>query len=81
MEDVINLNKVKYLIIGAGVSGLSFANFIKSDSYLIIEKEKEAGGYCRTIYEQDFVWDYAGHFFHFATPKLKNFFSNPPVLG
>lgn len=76
MEDVINLNKVKYLIIGAGVSGLSFANFIKSDSYLIIEKEKEAGGYCRTIYEQDFVWDYAGHFFHFATPKLKNFFSN-----
>ena len=33
---------VKYLIIGAGISGLTFANFIKDD-YLIIEKENEVG--------------------------------------
>ena len=37
--------KIKYLIIGAGVTGLSFANFIK-DNYLIIEKEDEVGGFC-----------------------------------
>lgn len=68
--------EVKYLIVGAGVSGLGFANFIKCNDYLIIEKEKEAGGFCRTIYEKDFVWDYAGHFFHFADPGLKQFFEN-----
>ena len=68
------MKKVKYLIIGAGVSGLSFANFINDNDYLILEKESEAGGYCRTIYKEGFVWDYAGHFFHFANEEIKNFF-------
>ncbi len=65
--------KVKYLIIGAGISGLTFANYIKDD-YLILEKEAEAGGYCRTIKKGDFIWDYAGHFFHFKTDEFKNIF-------
>ncbi|KIO68274.1 hypothetical protein B4064_1764 [Caldibacillus thermoamylovorans] len=69
------MKKVKYLIIGAGVSGLGFANFIKDDNYLILERENEAGGYCRTIYQDGYIWDYAGHFFHFATSYLKDFFN------
>ena len=64
---------VKYLIIGAGISGLTFANYIKED-YLIVEKENEVGGYCRTIKKGDYVWDYAGHFFHFSTDELKKRF-------
>ena len=44
---------VKYLIIGAGISGLTFANYIK-DNYLIVEKESEVGGYCRTIKKGDY---------------------------
>ena len=47
--------KVKYLIIGGGISGLTFANYV--DDYLIIEKENEVGGYCRTIKKGDFIWD------------------------
>lgn len=65
--------KTKYLIIGAGISGLTFANYAK-DNYLIIEKENEVGGYCRTIKKGDFIWDYAGHFFHFNTEEFKNKF-------
>lgn len=42
---------VKYLIIGAGISGLTFANYADGD-YLIVEKEDEVGGYCRTIKEK-----------------------------
>lgn len=68
--------KVKYLVIGAGVSGLGFANFIDSEDYLILEKELKPGGYCRTIYKEGFVWDYAGHFFHFANQELKDFFNS-----
>ncbi|KOO06688.1 protoporphyrinogen/coproporphyrinogen oxidase [Vibrio hepatarius] len=68
------MDKVKYLIIGGGVSGLAFANFVESEDYLILEKENELGGYCRTIYQDGFVWDFAGHFFHFATDTLKRFF-------
>ena len=45
---------VKYLIIGAGISGLTFANYADGD-YLIVEKEDEVGGYCRTIKEKDYV--------------------------
>lgn len=65
--------KVKYLIIGAGISGLTFANYADGD-YLIIEKEDEVGGYCRTIKKKDYVWDYAGHFFHFSTEEFKKKF-------
>lgn len=69
------MKKVKYLIIGAGVSGLTFANFVKED-YLIVEKESTIGGYCKTHYKNGFVWDYAGHFFHFKTDEFKNMFLN-----
>ena len=31
--------KTKYLLIGAGISNLTFANYVKDD-YLIAEKEK-----------------------------------------
>lgn len=64
----------KYLIVGGGASGLTFANFIKSDDYIVLEKEAELGGYCRTIYSKDYIWDYAGHFFHFANDAIKSFF-------
>lgn len=69
------MKKVKHLIIGAGISGLTFANYCKGD-YMIIEKENEVGGYCRTIKEGEYVWDYAGHFFHFNTEEFKLKFLN-----
>ena len=65
--------KVRNLIIGAGISGLTYANYCGED-YLVVEKENEVGGYCRTIKKGDFVWDYAGHFFHFKTEEFKNRF-------
>ena len=65
--------KVKYLIIGAGITGLSFADQVKKD-YFIIEKEREVGGYCRTIKKGDYIWDFAGHFFHFKTEEMKENF-------
>ena len=34
--------QVKHLVIGAGISGLTFANYCGED-YLIVEKENEAG--------------------------------------
>lgn len=61
------------LIIGAGVTGLSFAAFSKNKDYIIIEKEQNPGGYCNTIYKDGFIWDYSGHFFHFRNENIKNF--------
>ena len=67
------MKQVKYLIIGAGISGLTAANYLKKN-YLLIEKENEPGGYCRTIHRGDYVWDYAGHFFHFKTDEFRRLF-------
>ncbi|MBO4740723.1 MAG: NAD(P)-binding protein [Bacteroidales bacterium] len=60
------------LVIGAGISGLSYAAFSKNDC-LIVEKDPLMGGYCRTVREKDYVWDYSGHFFHFQRPEIKDF--------
>ncbi|CAG7647672.1 hypothetical protein PAESOLCIP111_05427 [Paenibacillus solanacearum] len=46
------MKKVKYLILGAGPSALSFAHRLLEhgeDSFLLLEKEKEGGGLCRSI--------------------------------
>ena len=42
---------MKYLILGAGVAGLTFAIRLKfrgEDSFLLLEKNHEAGGLCRS---------------------------------
>lgn len=61
------------LIIGAGISGLAVANFTARRDYLIIEREHEIGGYCRTVKQDGFVWDYSGHFFHFRHPRIEQY--------
>lgn len=72
------MKKVKNLIIGAGISGLTYANYCGED-FLLVEKENEVGGYCRTIKKGEYIWDYAGHFYHFKTDEFKNmFFQNMP---
>lgn len=60
------------VIIGGGITGLSYAMFSKDTDYLILEKEKELGGYCRTTKRNGFVWDYSGHFFHFQDAIIKD---------
>jgi protoporphyrinogen oxidase len=65
------MDEVEYLVIGAGVSGLSFANWIAPAEALVVEAEDEPGGYCRTVIQDGFVWDYSGHFFHFKHPEIE----------
>ena len=60
------------IIIGAGVSGLSYAAF-SNEEYLILEAGTEIGGYCKTTKRNGFTWDYAGHFFHFKEKEIKEF--------
>ena len=57
------MERTENLIIGAGVSGLAFADWLESDDYLICEGLGEIGGYCRTIEKAGFVWDLSGHLF------------------
>jgi len=65
------VQRTRFLIIGAGVTGLSFASQLTERDYLICEAADEIGGYCRTIQRDGFVWDYSGHFFHFRHPEIE----------
>src|SRR5205814_10009644 len=58
--------------IGAGVSGLSFANWYAGKGRVIVlERDAEPGGYCKTVARDGFVWDYSGHFFHFKHAEIE----------
>ncbi len=69
------IEKAEVVCIGAGVSGLGFANAWRerhpTDRVVVLERESEPGGYCRTVEQDGFVWDYSGHFFHFKHPEIE----------
>ena len=65
------MESVRTLIVGAGVSGLATAAFLPHDDYLVLERDAEIGGYCKTVKQDGFVWDYSGHFFHFKRPEIE----------
>ncbi len=66
---------VDTVVIGAGVSGLGFANWWRERhpgaKVVVLEAADEPGGYCRTVVQDGFVWDYSGHFFHFKHPEIE----------
>jgi protoporphyrinogen oxidase len=65
------MEHVRTLIAGAGVSGLATAAFLADDDFLVLERDAEIGGYCKTVKRDGFVWDYSGHFFHFKRPEIE----------
>lgn len=71
------MEKVKYLILGAGPSGLTFANRLKEKgetSFLVLEKEAQAGGLCRSVTVDGSPFDIGGgHFLDVRRPKVNAF--------
>src|SRR5687767_5578092 len=65
------MEAIRHLIVGAGVTGLATAAFLRSKDYLVLEADREIGGYCKTVKRDGFVWDYSGHFFHFKHPDIE----------
>ncbi len=65
------MESVRHLIVGAGVSGLATAAFLRDQDKLVLEADREIGGYCKTVQKEGFVWDYSGHFFHFRHPDIE----------
>lgn len=69
--------KMKYLILGAGPSGLTLANRLKQmgeTSFFVLEKEKEAGGICRSTQVDGSPFDIGGgHFLDVRRPKVNEF--------
>ena len=68
---------MKYLILGAGPAGLTFANRLKEfgeTSFLILEREREAGGLCRSVMVDGSPLDIGGgHFLDVRRPLVNQF--------
>ena len=62
-------------IIGAGLSGLSAAYHLK-DGYVVLEKEREVGGLCRSVNIDGYVFDYAPHILFTRDEYTKSLFFN-----
>lgn len=71
------MKKVKYLILGAGPAGLSMANRLMQNgesSFLLLEKEEEAGGLCRSRQVDGAALDIGGgHFLDVRRPGVNAF--------
>ena len=59
------------IVIGAGISGLSFGYFSKKP-FIIFEKENTVGGLCKSVKDNGFTFDYSGHFIHIKDKKIKS---------
>ncbi len=72
--------RIKYLILGGGPSGLSLASKLKQlgeTSFLILEKENEPGGLCRSIEIDGSPLDIGGgHFLDSRNRKVLDFVYN-----
>ena len=67
------MDRTRFLIVGAGVSGLAFADWLGDEDYLVCDADQEIGGYCKTVKQDGFTWDYSGHFFHFRRPEIERY--------
>jgi len=68
---------MKYLILGAGPAGLTLANKLKQageTSFILLEKEAEAGGLCRSVNVDGSPFDIGGgHFLDVRRPEVNEF--------
>jgi protoporphyrinogen oxidase len=70
------MKKVKYLILGAGLTGLSLAYHLKEKNYAVYEMENKVGGMCRTEITNGFFFDYGEHFIRADNEYVRKLLTN-----
>ena len=63
------LSSLPCLIIGAGPTGLS-AGYHYGKGALVLEKNASPGGWCRSLNDKGFTFDYAGHIMFSQDPYV-----------
>lgn len=65
--------KKKTIIIGAGPTGLSAAYHLDDDA-LLLDKSPAVGGWCRSIEDNGFTFDHAGHIMFSNNPYVQELY-------
>ncbi|MGE5450774.1 MAG: FAD-dependent oxidoreductase [Acidobacteriota bacterium] len=75
--------KTDHLIIGGGPTGLSAAYHLglspQGQDTILIERQKTLGGWCRSIQDKGFTFDYAGHIMFSNDPYVLSMYDT--LLG
>jgi len=74
--------RVPVLIAGGGLAGLACARELQAAQvpYLLVEREAEPGGLCRSVRSGPYTFDYTGHFLHFKNPRTRSWVQSLPGL-
>lgn len=71
------------VILGGGITGLAAANVLAEagEEYVVVEKEAEPGGHCRSIAAGRYAFDMSGHFLHSSDPDMLRWILRIPGLS
>lgn len=61
----------RIVIIGGGLAGLSAAYHLREHDPLVLERESELGGLCRSFFQDGFTFDCTGHLVHLRNPYTR----------
>lgn len=64
--------RVPVVILGGGLTGLSAAWHLDGLEPLVVERETEPGGLCRSFSEGGFTFDCTGHMLHLREPRFRD---------
>jgi protoporphyrinogen oxidase len=62
----------RIVIIGAGLAGLSAAYHLRGHGSQVFEKEASVGGLCRSVHQDGFTFDFAGHLLHLRNKDARH---------
>ena len=70
--------RLRHLVIGAGPTGLSAAYHLgrteAASEVLLLEREERVGGWCRSVEQDGFTFDYAGHIMFSNDPYVQELY-------
>lgn len=71
------------IVLGGGVTGLSAARILAEagEEFIVLEKEEEPGGHCRSIAAGPYAFDRSGHFLHTAEPAMRDWILGLPGIS
>ena len=72
---------MKIAILGAGLTGIELGRRLKEsgEDFIILEKEPQIGGICRTNKTGDYYWDFAVHAMYSRHMEIIDYYNSLPL--
>ncbi len=73
--------KMKIVVLGAGISGLQLGRELNKNrkEFIILEKETEVGGLCRTMKTKKWRWDFGVHAMYSKNKEIMRYYRTLPL--